>query len=140
MAKELRCRDTGMNCDFVIRAESEGELMRKAAEHARKTHGMKELAPDMNAKVRAAIRNVQDQGMPQMSPQMSPAFSRKEGGAPQTPPGFGRKAPGEGTPQTPPGFPRKGGEGNPQTPPGFGRKGPGEGMPQTPPGKKGPGY
>lgn len=136
MAKELRCRDTGMNCDFVIRAESEGELMRKAVEHARKTHGMKELAPDMNAKVRAAIRNVQDQGMPQMSP----AFSRKEGGTPQTPPpGFGRK--GEGTPQTPPGFGRKGpGEGTPQTPPGFGRKGPGEGTPQTPPGRKGPGY
>jgi predicted small metal-binding protein len=100
MAKELRCRDIGMNCDFVIRAESEGEVMRKAAEHARKTHGMKELAPDMNAKVRAAIRNVQEQGMPEMSP----AFGSKGGreGTPQTPPGFPRKGPGEGTPQTPP--------------------------------------
>lgn len=118
MAKELRCRDTGMNCDFVIRADSEGEIMRKAVEHARKTHGMKELAPDMNAKVRAAIRNVQDSG----SPQTPPAFGRKPEGAP-APQGFGRKPEAAPAPQ---GFGRKGsGEGTPQTPPGFGRKGPG---------------
>lgn len=104
MAKELRCRDTGMNCDFVMRAESEGEIMKKALEHARKSHGMKELTPDMNAKMRAAIRNAQDQG-----PQMSPALGRKGTGegAPETAPGFGRKGGGEGT-QTPPGIGRKG--------------------------------
>ncbi len=118
MAKELRCRDTGMNCDFVMRAESEGEIMKKAVEHARKTHGMKELAPDMNAKVRAAIRNVQDSG----SPQTPPPFGRKPEGAP-APQGFGRKPEAAPAPQ---GFGRKGsGEGTPQTPPGFGRKGPG---------------
>lgn len=131
MAKELRCRDTGMNCDFVMRAESEGEVMRKAVEHARKTHGMKELAPDMNAKVRAAIRNVQDSGMPQTAP----AFGRKPEGAP-APQGFGRKPESAPAPQ---GFGRKP-EGAP-APQGFGRKGSGEGTPQTPPGfgRKGPG-
>ncbi len=120
MAKEVRCRDTGMNCDFVVRAESEGEIMRKAVEHARKTHGMKELPPDMTAKVRAAIRDVQDQGIPQTPP----GFGRKGPEAPAPAGGFGRKGPEAPAPA--PGFGRKGGgEGTPQTPPGFGRKGPG---------------
>ena len=57
MAKILRCRDVGMDCDFIARADSEEELLKKAAEHASKTHGMKEIPPDVLSKVRAAIRN-----------------------------------------------------------------------------------
>jgi len=38
MAKVLRCRDVGMDCDFIARADSEEELLKKAAEHAAKTH------------------------------------------------------------------------------------------------------
>lgn len=40
MAKMLRCRDAGVDCDAVIRAETEEELMRKVAEHAKTVHGM----------------------------------------------------------------------------------------------------
>ncbi|MFQ6066971.1 MAG: DUF1059 domain-containing protein, partial [bacterium] len=34
MPKVLRCRDTGMDCDYEIRAETEEEILKKAAEHA----------------------------------------------------------------------------------------------------------
>jgi predicted small metal-binding protein len=55
MAKVLRCRDVGMDCDFVARAETEEEVLKKAAEHAETTHNMKEIPEEVVAKVRAAI-------------------------------------------------------------------------------------
>jgi len=46
-----------MDCDFVARADSEEELLKKAAEHAAKTHNMKEIPAEVLSQVRAAIRN-----------------------------------------------------------------------------------
>jgi len=57
MAKVLRCRDVGMDCDFVARAETEEEILKKAAEHAETAHNMKEISEEVVAKVRAAIRD-----------------------------------------------------------------------------------
>ena len=57
MAKVLRCRDVGLDCDFVIRADSEEELLKKAAEHAATTHNMKEIPEEVLSQVRAAIRS-----------------------------------------------------------------------------------
>jgi predicted small metal-binding protein len=58
MTKMLKCRDIGVDCDGVIQAETEEELMRKVAEHAKTVHGMSEISPDMVAKVKAAIKEV----------------------------------------------------------------------------------
>jgi len=57
MAKVLRCRDVGMDCDFEARAETEEEILKKAAEHAKTVHNMKEIPEEVLVKVRAAIRN-----------------------------------------------------------------------------------
>ncbi len=57
MAKALRCRDVGMDCDFVARAETEEENLKKATEHAATVHDMKEIPEEVLAKVRAAIRD-----------------------------------------------------------------------------------
>lgn len=57
MAKVLRCRDVGMDCDFVARAETEEEILKKAAEHAQTAHNMKEIPQEVVKKVRAAIRD-----------------------------------------------------------------------------------
>lgn len=57
MAKVLRCKDVGMDCAFVARAETEEELLKKAAQHAREEHNMKEIPEDVLAQVRAAIRD-----------------------------------------------------------------------------------
>jgi predicted small metal-binding protein len=57
MAKVLRCKDIGMDCDFVARGETEEEILKQAVEHADTTHDMKEIPEEVLAKVRAAIRN-----------------------------------------------------------------------------------
>jgi predicted small metal-binding protein len=57
MAKLLRCRDVGMDCDFEARAATEEEILQRVAEHAQMAHGMKEIPPEGVAKVRAAIRD-----------------------------------------------------------------------------------
>lgn len=59
MAKVLRCRDLGVGCPREIRAESEEELMKLAAEHAEKDHGISvsSLPPEMVAMVKAAIKD-----------------------------------------------------------------------------------
>ena len=57
MAKILRCKDVGMDCDFEARAETEEEVLQQAAAHAAATHDMHEIPPDVLSKVRAAIRD-----------------------------------------------------------------------------------
>jgi len=57
MAKVLRCRDVGFECDGVIRAETEEEVLKKAAEHAQSVHNLKELSDEVVEKVRAAIQD-----------------------------------------------------------------------------------
>jgi len=58
MPKELRCRDVGMNCDFEVRGNTEEEVLQKASAHARDAHQIKEMPPELAAKVRAAVRTV----------------------------------------------------------------------------------
>jgi predicted small metal-binding protein len=59
VARSLTCRDVGMDCDEIIRGESEDEVVIKAAEHARQVHGMTEEQlsdPDAEQRVRSLIR------------------------------------------------------------------------------------
>lgn len=58
MAKVLRCRDLGMNCPKEVRAETEEELMKLAAEHAEKDHGIAaaNIPPSILAMVKSAIK------------------------------------------------------------------------------------
>lgn len=58
MAKVLRCRDLGMNCPKEIRAETEEELLKLAAEHANQDHGIpaENIPPSVLAMVKAAIK------------------------------------------------------------------------------------
>ena len=57
MAKVLRCRDVGMDCDFEVRAETEEEILKKAAEHASKDHNITEIPPEVVEKIREVIRD-----------------------------------------------------------------------------------
>jgi predicted small metal-binding protein len=55
MTKILRCKDVGFDCDGVIRAETEEEVLKMAAEHAQSAHNLNELSDEVVEKVRAAI-------------------------------------------------------------------------------------
>ena len=57
MAKIIRCRDVGMDCEFEARADTEEEILKMVAEHAGTTHNMTEISEDVLAKVRAAIQD-----------------------------------------------------------------------------------
>ena len=57
MAKVLRCSDVGFECDGVIRAETEEEVLKQAAEHAKSVHNLEEISDEVVEKVRAAIQD-----------------------------------------------------------------------------------
>jgi len=56
--KELRCKDSGADCKFIARANTEEEILKLAAEHAKKDHNMAEVPQDMVVKMRSLIREV----------------------------------------------------------------------------------
>jgi len=57
MAKHIACDDVVPGCGFTATAPSEEEVVEKVAAHARDTHGLKEITPELAAKVKAAIEN-----------------------------------------------------------------------------------
>jgi len=59
MAKVLRCGDLGTNCPKEIHAETEEEILKLAAEHAEKDHGLSAamIPPAVLAMVKAAIKD-----------------------------------------------------------------------------------
>lgn len=57
MAKLLRCRDVGFDCDAEVRADNEDDLLRMVAEHAREVHGLEDVNDEVVQKVLASIRS-----------------------------------------------------------------------------------
>jgi len=57
MSKILNCADVAPGCDFEIRGESEHDVLRKAAEHAKTAHSMESIPPDMLSKIKSAIHD-----------------------------------------------------------------------------------
>ncbi|MEW6571976.1 MAG: DUF1059 domain-containing protein [Nitrospirota bacterium] len=58
MEKVLRCKDVGVDCDFVAKGNTEDEVLKKAAEHARKYHAIKRVTKDYLDSWRKHIKNV----------------------------------------------------------------------------------
>jgi len=59
MKKSPRCRDVGADCDFTICAKTEDEVFKKAKQHAKEVHNMREIPKDLYDKARSAIRDVE---------------------------------------------------------------------------------
>jgi predicted small metal-binding protein len=57
MAKELICRDVGFDCDAVVTADSEEEVMAQAATHAREVHGLQQIDDQTAERIRAQIHD-----------------------------------------------------------------------------------
>jgi len=56
MTKTIACGDIVNGCPFKAEAATEGELLKKVADHAAHSHGVKEVSPELAAQVKAAIR------------------------------------------------------------------------------------
>ncbi len=57
MAKIMRCADLMPGCNAVVEGKDVAEVMAKAAEHAKKDHGVTTIPPEMISKVQAAIKD-----------------------------------------------------------------------------------
>jgi predicted small metal-binding protein len=55
MARELRCADLGMNCSWTVKAATDEEVLRRAAQHAAKAHQMAKIEEPLLSKVKQAI-------------------------------------------------------------------------------------
>jgi predicted small metal-binding protein len=58
MSKIIECAkvDPSSGCQHVVRGKTEEEVLKNAMEHA-KQHGIREVTPDLMAKVKGAIRD-----------------------------------------------------------------------------------
>jgi predicted small metal-binding protein len=54
--KTLACKDTGMQCNWVGRAETEQDLMKQATQHVKDVHKM-EVTPEIEQMARKVIRD-----------------------------------------------------------------------------------
>lgn len=56
MTKVVRCAEVTGYCphDHVVRAETEDELLRAVAQHAREVHGLESVPPELVEKVKAS--------------------------------------------------------------------------------------
>jgi len=57
MAKVVRCRDVGFDCEGVVRAETEDEALKQVAAHAKAVHKIEKVTPEIVAKVRKVMRD-----------------------------------------------------------------------------------
>jgi predicted small metal-binding protein len=57
--KTINCREAGFDCNYIVKGETEEEVMKNGAEHAMKEHAMKEedITPEMKQKIRGLIRS-----------------------------------------------------------------------------------
>ena len=58
MYKELSCRKVGIDCDFLVRSESEEEAISVVSEHACRSHNICEITPELKAKMQSASKSV----------------------------------------------------------------------------------
>jgi predicted small metal-binding protein len=57
--KTISCREAGFECDWIVKGQTEEEVINNAAEHAIKEHGVKseDITPEMKEKIRALVRD-----------------------------------------------------------------------------------
>lgn len=57
MKKVIRCRDIGYDCDGILHAYSEEELLSKVTAHAREQHDLRRVTRDVVEKLRFVMRD-----------------------------------------------------------------------------------
>ena len=60
--KTLHCRDAGFDCNGVIRANTEEEVMKQAAQHALEVHAVS-VTPELAAQIKTLIKDEVAEGV-----------------------------------------------------------------------------
>jgi predicted small metal-binding protein len=53
--KVVHCRDVGFDCEGVVRAETEQEVLEQVAAHAKAVHNIETVPPEVVEKVRQVM-------------------------------------------------------------------------------------
>jgi predicted small metal-binding protein len=64
--KVLKCNDVNPGCSFEARGNTEEEVLKKGAEHAKIAHNMREIPADVLSMVRGAIRDQAETASPEL--------------------------------------------------------------------------
>lgn len=54
--KTLHCRDAGFDCEAVVRADTDEEVLAQAADHAQQVHGVT-VTPELAAGLKGLIHD-----------------------------------------------------------------------------------
>jgi predicted small metal-binding protein len=57
MGKSLACKDVGVDCDAVITGKDEADILQQAAVHAKSCHRNVQMTAEVQAKIKAAIKD-----------------------------------------------------------------------------------
>ena len=57
MAKVVRCRDVGFDCDGVVQAETVEEALKQVAAHAKAVHNVETVSEEVIEKVKKVMRD-----------------------------------------------------------------------------------
>jgi predicted small metal-binding protein len=57
MDKKLSCRDIGLDCEYVVCARTEEEVIRKVGEHTQAIHGLQGFSKEFYNRALGAIRD-----------------------------------------------------------------------------------
>ena len=52
----VHCRDVGFDCDGLVKAETEDDLLQQVAKHAQSVHGLEMFTDEIIAKVKSVVR------------------------------------------------------------------------------------
>ncbi|HZI98485.1 MAG TPA: DUF1059 domain-containing protein [Actinomycetales bacterium] len=54
--REMQCRDAGFDCDAVVRAETDDEVMAQVGARAQEVHGV-DVTPDMRLRLGGLVHD-----------------------------------------------------------------------------------
>jgi predicted small metal-binding protein len=57
MTKVVHCRDVGFDCEGVVRAETEEEVLAQVAAHAKSVHNLDTVTDEIVEQVRRVMRD-----------------------------------------------------------------------------------
>ena len=58
--KTLHCRDAGFDCNGIIRASTEGEVLKQAAQHALEVHNVS-VTPELTEQLKTLIKDEKEE-------------------------------------------------------------------------------
>jgi predicted small metal-binding protein len=60
----IACQDLGVDCPFSAKGANHEEVIERCADHGRAEHNMRSFPQEMYAKMRAAIKTVEEEARP----------------------------------------------------------------------------